>query len=169
MLGGQGYGTDPYRDDQQYPSSMSGGMGSSSGMNQGQGYGMGRGQSAEMPQGYQGTGQPGLQSHRGKGPKGYQRSDDRIREEVNDALEDEHGVDASDIEVQVQGGEVTLTGTVRDRQQKRWAEETVEHLRGVRDIHNQIRVQQGNQGGMGSLGNTSTPGTSSQEDTQQSR
>lgn len=86
------------------------------------------------------------QSHQGKGPKGYQRSDDRIRESVNDALEDDHGIDASDIEVQVQGGEVTLTGTVTDRMQKRRAEDVVESLRGVRDVHNQLRVSAQGQG-----------------------
>lgn len=89
------------------------------------------------------------ESHRGKGPKGHQRSDERIREAVNDALEDDHHVDASNIEVQVQNGEVTLTGTVSDRRQKRAAEDCVEDLRGVRDVHNQLRVQrqddQGNQ------------------------
>ncbi|ADY27345.1 transport-associated protein (plasmid) [Deinococcus proteolyticus MRP] len=80
-------------------------------------------------------------SFRGKGPKGHQRSDERIREEVNDALEDAHNVDASDIEVTLQGGEVTLTGTVADRAQKRAAADCVEHLRGVRDVHNHLRLQ----------------------------
>ncbi|GMA15217.1 hypothetical protein GCM10025871_15480 [Deinococcus metallilatus] len=92
------------------------------------------------------SGQSGMESHRGKGPRGYQRSDDRIREQVNDALEDEHGVDASDIEVQVQNGEVTLTGTVNDRNQKRMAEDCVERVRGVKDVHNRLRVQQGGTG-----------------------
>lgn len=87
------------------------------------------------------------QSHRGKGPKGYQRSDERIKEEVSDALHDDHYVDASEIEVQVQGGEVTLTGTVSDRQQKRHAEDCVERVRGVKDVHNHVRVQSGGMSG----------------------
>lgn len=90
------------------------------------------------------------QTHQGKGPKGYQRSDDRIKEQVNDALEEAHDVDASEIDVQVMNGEVTLTGTVSDRMQKRRAEETVEYLRGVKDVHNQLRVQQGQYGQSGS-------------------
>ncbi|KEF33885.1 hypothetical protein RDMS_10040 [Deinococcus sp. RL] len=98
------------------------------------------------PQGSMDRGMGRSESYRGKGPKGYQRSDDRIREMVNDALEDDDYVDASDIEVQVQGGEVTLTGTVRDRQQKRRAEEVIEHLRGVRDVHNHLRVSPGGMG-----------------------
>ena len=49
-------------------------------------------------------------------------------------------------------GEVTLTGTVDDRQAKRLAEDIAESVSGVREVHNQIRVQQGNMAtqGMGS-------------------
>jgi osmotically-inducible protein OsmY len=50
--------------------------------------------------------------HWGKGPKGYKRSDDRIREEVCECISQQGHVDASEVEVRVQGGEVTLTGTV---------------------------------------------------------
>ncbi|WP_034386337.1 BON domain-containing protein [Deinococcus sp. YIM 77859] len=132
---GQGYG-------QSGMSGMDRGMYGSQGASYGGGYG--GGQYGSMGQGYgQDSGQGGMQSYRGRGPKGYQRSDERIREEVNDALEDDHSVDASDIEVQVQNGEVTLTGTVSDRQQKRRAEECAERVRGVKDVHNQLRVQQG--------------------------
>jgi Flp pilus assembly secretin CpaC len=52
-------------------------------------------------------------------------------------------IDASDIEVQVQDGEVTLTGTVEDRLAKRRAEDCAEQVMGVRDVMNQIRVQAG--------------------------
>ncbi len=79
-------------------------------------------------------------SFAGKGPKGYRRSDERIKDEVCDALEASPQVDASEIEVDVKGGEVTLTGTVTERHMKRAAEESIEHLAGVTDIHNQIRV-----------------------------
>jgi len=81
-------------------------------------------------------------SFAGRGPKGYTRSDERIREDVNDQLTDHHGVDASDIEVRVQNGEVTLTGTAPDRMAKRIAEDCALAVRGVKDVHNQIRVQQ---------------------------
>lgn len=84
--------------------------------------------------------------HYGRGPKNYQRSDDRIREEVSEHLTYHHDIDATDIEVQVQGGEVTLTGTVQDRRQKRLAEDIAEDIRGVRDVHNHIRVQSGMSG-----------------------
>jgi len=79
--------------------------------------------------------------HVGRGPKGWQRSDDRIREDINERLTDHPHVDASEIEVTVQAGEVTLTGTVEDRQAKRLAEDIAESVSGVRDVHNQIRLQ----------------------------
>jgi osmotically-inducible protein OsmY len=77
----------------------------------------------------------------GRGPKGYQRSDDRIKEEVCECLARDPNVDASDIEVDVIKGEVTLTGTVIERRQKRCAEDAIEHVSGVKDVHNRIRVE----------------------------
>ena len=79
----------------------------------------------------------------GRGPKGYRRSDDRIREEVNEELTRHPEIDASEIEVQVQGGEVTLTGKVEDRHQKRLAEDLAERCVGVNDVHNQLKVDKG--------------------------
>jgi osmotically-inducible protein OsmY len=78
----------------------------------------------------------------GRGPKGWQRSDDRIREDVNERLTDHPDVDASEIEVQVNNGEVTLSGTVEERRAKRLAEDIAESVSGVREVHNQLRVQQ---------------------------
>jgi hypothetical protein len=85
----------------------------------------------------------GMGRHAGRGPKGWQRSDDRIREDVNERLTDHPHIDASEIEVQVQNGEVTLSGTVEDRHAKRLAEDIADSVSGVRDVHNQIRVHQG--------------------------
>jgi osmotically-inducible protein OsmY len=78
--------------------------------------------------------------HAGKGPVGFQRSDERIRELVCEALTDDGEVDASGIEVSVKGGEVTLTGAIEDRRMKRLAEDCVEAVPGVKDVHNQLRV-----------------------------
>ena len=85
--------------------------------------------------------------HRGKGPKGYQRTDDRIREDACERLYMHGDIDASDVEIQIAGGVATLTGSVEDRQMKRLAEEVVESVRGVKDVHNQLRVSQGGQSG----------------------
>jgi hypothetical protein len=78
-------------------------------------------------------------NYSGRGPKGYRRSDDRIREDVCEALTFDPFVDATEIEVMVAEGAVTLSGSVNDRNQKRRAEETVENVSGVRDVHNNVR------------------------------
>jgi hypothetical protein len=78
-------------------------------------------------------------NYSGRGPKGYRRSDERIREDVCEALTFDPFVDASEIEVTVSDGAVTLTGSVNDRNQKRRAEETTENVSGVRDVHNNVR------------------------------
>src|SRR5262249_60892996 len=59
----------------------------------------------------------------GRGPRGYHRSDERIREDVNDRLTDDWYIDASDIEVSVNNGMVTLSGRVNSREEKRRAED----------------------------------------------
>jgi osmotically-inducible protein OsmY len=75
----------------------------------------------------------------GRGPKGYQRSDDRINEDVCDRLT-EADIDAENIQVSVSNGEVTLTGAVRNRWDKRQAEDLVEDVSGVKEVHNNLRV-----------------------------
>lgn len=75
----------------------------------------------------------------GRGPKGYQRSDERIREEINDRLTDHPDIDATEIEVKVEAGEVTLSGMVEDRHAKRLAEDIADGVAGVRDVNNQLR------------------------------
>jgi hypothetical protein len=59
---------------------------------------------------------------------------------VTQRLANERGLDASDIEVLVDRAEVTLNGTVRDRQDKRRAEDLAE-LRGVPHVQNNLRVR----------------------------
>jgi len=78
---------------------------------------------------------------RGVGPRNYVRPDDRIREEVCDLLTDASDIDASDIEVEVHRGQVTLTGTVRDHDTKYSAEEIAWWASGVKDVHNRLRVK----------------------------
>ena len=80
--------------------------------------------------------------HVGKGPKGYVRSDDRIREDVSDRLTQDWLIDASEIEVQVSGAEVTLSGLVADRSDKRRAEDIADHISGVKHVQNNLRIRQ---------------------------
>ena len=79
----------------------------------------------------------------GKGPRGYVRSDERIREDVSDRLSWDDHVDASDITVTVSAGEVTLEGTVPDRSSKRRAEDIAEDVMGVKDVHNRLKSNKG--------------------------
>jgi hypothetical protein len=79
--------------------------------------------------------------HRGKGPRGYQRADTRIEEDVNERLTDDARLDATDVRVSVGGGEVTLDGTVDSREAKHHAERLAEDVSGVRHVQNNIRVQ----------------------------
>ena len=80
--------------------------------------------------------------YRGKGPRNYSRSDERIKEDINDRLSDDPFVDASDIDVTVNSGEVTLTGTVDHRSTKRRAEDIAESVSGVKNVENRLRVTQ---------------------------
>lgn len=98
--------------------------------------------------------------HRGKGPKGYKRSDERIKEDISDRLGDDPYIDATEVEVVVANGEVTLIGSVNDRLDKRRAEDLAERVSGVQNVENRIRVKssegiyQNNHEGMG--GSTAT-------------
>lgn len=158
---GQGFGGQSYGQSRGHQ----GGYGESQGYGQSQGYagssgeayGQSYGAGASRDWGYgQRSGQGGAgsggswgsdrggqsssrQHHYGKGPKDYRRSDDRIREEINDALMSSWELDPSDIEVKVENGEVTLTGTVASRNDKAHAEQLVESVLGVEDVINQLR------------------------------
>jgi osmotically-inducible protein OsmY len=76
----------------------------------------------------------------GRGPKNYQRSDQRIQEDICDRLTSDPDVDASEIQVEVRNGEVTLEGTVEDRRMKRRAEDCIEDVSGVSQVHNRLRI-----------------------------
>lgn len=79
--------------------------------------------------------------HRGRGPRGWQRSDDHLREEACERLAESGWVDATEIDVRVEQCEITLEGTVDSRRSKRLAEDVVERVSGVRDVHNRLRIQ----------------------------
>ena len=100
------------------------------------------------------------QDHRGRGPAGYTRSDERIREDANDHLTHDPSVDATNITVKVENGEVTLDGSVDSRQAKRRAEDVVDGISGVRHVQNNLRVNE-NRGyaASGSSGLASATGT----------
>lgn len=83
-------------------------------------------------------------NHRGKGPKGYKRSDDRIRDDLQDNLMNDSYIDASNMEVSVDNGTVTLSGSVDSKYAKRRAEDMAEVISGVHEVKNNLTVKQGN-------------------------
>lgn len=133
-------GQDRYRDPQGY------GVRSSSGFDRGYGPAPYRGASESRRQG-ESEGRTASGLFRGKGPKGYTRSDERIKEDVSDRLSDDDELDASDVTVQVSGGEVTLTGFVDSRDAKRAAEDCAEACSGVKHVQNNLRVRDRNVSG----------------------
>lgn len=111
-------------------------------------------------QGFRGT----QQTFRGRAPKGYERSDERIKEDLCERLMHDHLVDASEITVTVKTGVVTLEGTIGDRNQKYRAEDLADHISGVKDVQNQLNIvrpnqQQSAQGGSGGTGSDFGRGT----------
>jgi hypothetical protein len=85
-----------------------------------------------------------------RGPKGYTRSDERIREDVSERLMSAYDIDSSEVTISVQDGKVTLEGTVPDRRMKHAIEDIADGCAGVQDIDNRVRVSRG------SYGSTST-------------
>lgn len=87
---------------------------------------------------------PGAQSgggFRGRGPKGYQRSDERLTEDINERLTYDDHIDASDVSVSVASGEATLSGTVNTRYEKRRAEDLADDVPGIMHVQNNLRVK----------------------------
>lgn len=105
--------------------------------------------------------------HRGKGPKGYTRSDERIKEDISDRMSDDVFVDASSIDITVEKGEVTLTGTVSTRSEKRRSEDIAEQVSGVKNVENRLRlastVSSGGTGWGSSMGDSNLGGSRTSE------
>jgi hypothetical protein len=78
----------------------------------------------------------------GRGPRGYRRSDERIYEDVCELLTRHGEIDASGMEVEVHSATVILRGMADSGRTRRLAEELVEDIPGVRDVQNELRVNQ---------------------------
>ena len=83
----------------------------------------------------------GFKDNRGKGPKNWQRSDEKIYDEICDRLTSHLQVDASDINVRVENGIVTLEGWVNSRQEKWAADRLTEEVLGVKEVQNEIHLR----------------------------
>lgn len=80
--------------------------------------------------------------HYGRGPRNYQRNDEQIREDIIERLVRNHEIDATDVEVSVSGGEVTLKGLVASRYEKRLAEDICEDTFGVKSVRSELHVRE---------------------------
>lgn len=127
---GQGYGSNSF------------GQGQGSSSNHGSQYGQMGGISQNQQRWGSDSSSSSFQSKAGRGPKGYKRSDERIKEEISDLLTGHHEIDPSEVELKVSNGEVTLTGSVSSRHEKRLVEDLASQISGVTDVTNQLRVQQ---------------------------
>lgn len=101
------------------------------------------------------------ENHTGKGPKGYRRSRERILEEANERLANDYGLDATDIEVDLEDDCLVLKGEVHSRHDKRLAEDIVESISGVTDVINQLSITKKIEGWIPGLGNINENDTKS--------
>lgn len=137
-------------------------------------YGQGSWEGTHRQVGGQGFGQSGMQGgrfgqqqsdFRGRGPKDYQRSSQRIREELCDILMDHPQIDPSEVSIDVNdNGIVELKGSVDSRHTKRMIEDCADHVRGVRDVRNLLSVNESfwsSNDDQGQRSNTSTQSKSS--------
>ncbi len=76
-----------------------------------------------------------------RGPKGYTRSDERIKEDISERLWRTEYIDSSEVSVAVKDGVVTFSGTVPVRWMRHEIENIADSCIGVQDIENNIRVQ----------------------------
>lgn len=106
----------------------------------------------------------GTMPYSGKSPKGYKRSDERIKEEVCDALMRASHLDPSDIEVTVANGEVTLKGEVCCRNDKRQVEDIAEGVLGVQDVHTNLRIKKNKEGSSWQKSGSSMSSSSQEND-----
>lgn len=76
-------------------------------------------------------------------PKGYTRSDERIKDDVCEHLYHANDIDLSDVSIETRNGTLILEGTVPERRMKHRIEDIAEQCIGVSDVENRIRVSRG--------------------------
>ena len=79
--------------------------------------------------------------YRPRGPKGYQRRDERIQEDIYELLMQRDDIDSSDVTVDVKDGHVTLDGTVPERWMRYVVDDIAESILGVKEVDNRVRVR----------------------------
>jgi osmotically-inducible protein OsmY len=90
---------------------------------------------------------------RGRTSRGYTRPDDRIRDDICGHMTGDSHLDASEIEVKVEDGEVLLSGSIADQSERRRAEELTAGISGVKNVRNGLRIRLH---GVGTTGNSTS-------------
>jgi hypothetical protein len=75
------------------------------------------------------------------GQRARRRPDESLARDIHEVLTNDPELDATDIEVRVEGGAVTLIGTVNSSDAKLLAEELTESFPGVREVHNRLTIE----------------------------
>jgi osmotically-inducible protein OsmY len=96
----------------------------------------------------------------GSGPKGYTRSDERLREDISERLMMADSIDSSEVSVIVKDAKVTLEGSVPNRRMKHAIEDLADQCPGVQDVDNRIRVRR-EEWGAGSTADSASSTSSS--------
>lgn len=82
-----------------------------------------------------------LEQDRAPSPKGYERSDGRMREDICDVLMRASSLDTRNVTVAVSDARVVLEGTVPERRMKHAIEDLAAACPGVQEVENRVRVQ----------------------------
>jgi hypothetical protein len=77
----------------------------------------------------------------GRQQRAKRRPDESLARDIAEVLTNDPELDATEIEVRVEGGAVTLLGTVNSSDAKLLAEELTESFPGVREVHNRLTIE----------------------------
>jgi hypothetical protein len=95
--------------------------------------------------------------HRGKLPMNFAHSDERLREKICEMLADHDLIDPSNVDVKVKDGDVTITGSIEDRHQRRLIDDMVTNVPGVQDVHMSLKIAKPDAKHAEPNGSTTTP------------
>jgi osmotically-inducible protein OsmY len=77
-----------------------------------------------------------------RGPRGWVRSDERILDELCERIV-RAGIDASELVVEVERGDVSIEGELGTREERRWVVDLAERILGVTGVYADVRVREG--------------------------
>jgi hypothetical protein len=97
---------------------------------------------------------------RGRIPRSYSRSDERVREDICERIAADPRIDATDVSVHVRERRVVLEGSVPERRMKYVIEDVAAECLRANDVDNHITVAKGEQSGTSDGGDSMGTSTS---------